>query len=49
MAFRDAAEKYYRILVGSQGRVIHIEGGKNIRLRNNIFEREMIFEFELNS
>ena len=48
IAFRDAAEKYYRTLVGSPGRVIHIEGGSNIHMRNNTLIQEMIFEFELN-
>ena len=48
IAFRDAAEKYYRSLVGSPGRVIHIEGGSNIHMRNNTLIQEMIFEFELN-
>jgi hypothetical protein len=49
IAFRDAAEKYYRTLVGSPGRVIHIEGGSNIHMRNTTLIQEMIFEFELNS
>ena len=47
IAFRDAAEKYYRTLVGSPGRVIHIEGGSNIHMRNTTLIQEMIFEFEL--
>jgi hypothetical protein len=46
-AFRDAAEKYYRSLVGSLGRGISIQGGTNIRMRNNIFIQEMTAEFEV--
>ena len=46
-AFRDAAEKYYRSLVGSSGRGIRIQGGTNIRMRNNTFIQSMIAEFEV--
>jgi len=46
-AFRNAAEKYYRSLVGSSGRGIRIEGGTNIRMRNNTFVQTMITEFEV--
>jgi len=46
-AFRDAAEKYYRSLVGSSGRGISIQGGTNIRMRNNTFVQNMIAEFEV--
>ena len=49
IAFRDAAEKYYRSLVGSQGRGVRIKGSSNIRMRNNTFIQEMRFEFELDS
>lgn len=45
-AFRDAAEKYFRTLVGSQASGIRIEGGaKNIRMMNNTFNMEMSAEF----
>jgi len=47
-AFRDATEKYYRSLVGSSGRGISIQGGTNIRMRNNTFiqEKAVVFEVE---
>jgi hypothetical protein len=35
--FRQAVEEYYRSLVGSTGRGIHVAGGSNIRMRNNTF------------
>lgn len=47
MAFRDAAEKYYRQLVGSKASGIHIEGGSNIRMTNNTFVISMPFEFDV--
>lgn len=34
--FREAVESYYRSCVGSAGRGIRIEGGTNIRMRNNV-------------
>ena len=46
-AFRDAAEKYYRGLVGSSATVIKIQGGSNIRMRNNTFHRKMAVECEV--
>lgn len=46
-AFRDTVEKYYRTLVGSQGRGIRISGGRNIRMRDNRFIQEMSFEFDV--
>lgn len=46
-AFRDATEKYYRSLVGSLGRGIRIQGGTNIRMRNNIFIHEKQVSFEV--
>ncbi len=45
--FRDAAEKYYRSLVGSSGRGINIQGGSNIRMRNNTFEQIMAVECDV--
>ena len=45
--FREKIENYYRSLVGSKGRGIHIQGGRNIRMRNNIFMISSIFEFEV--
>ncbi|MCX6641743.1 MAG: hypothetical protein NTW14_14855 [bacterium] len=46
-AFRDAVEKYYRRLIGATGRGIRIEGGSNIRMRNNRFIQPQIIEFEI--
>lgn len=49
VAFREEVENYYRSLIGLEGRGIHIEGGRNIRMRNNIFIQEKIVEFEVSS
>lgn len=47
-AFRDAAEKYYRGLVGPSGTGINIRGGSNIGMRNNLFSGNiMVIEFEI--
>jgi len=46
-AFRESAENYYRGLVGSQVRGIRIQGGSNIRMRNNTFVQNMNIEFEV--
>jgi hypothetical protein len=46
-AFRAIVEKYYRSLVGSQGRGIRISGGRNIRMRNNTFIQQVSFEFDV--
>ena len=47
-AFREAAEKYYRGLVGSSATGINIQGGTNIRMRNNTFNKVMSVEFNVN-
>ncbi len=36
-AFQKIIERYYRGVVGSQGRGIRIAGGSNIRMHNNTF------------
>lgn len=46
-AFREAAENYYRSLVGSKGSGIHIAGGGNIRMQNNTFIQQAVAEFEV--
>jgi len=46
-AFREAVEKYYRGLVGKQGVGIHIEGGRNIRMQNNVLLRKEVVEFDV--
>lgn len=46
-AFRQAAEAYYRSLVGSKGSGIHISGGGNIRMQNNTFIKQAIAEFDV--
>ncbi len=46
-AFRQAAEAYYRSLVGGKGSGIRITGGGNIRMRNNTFIQQAVVEFEV--
>jgi hypothetical protein len=46
-AFRAEAEKYYRGLIGPEGTGIHIEGGSNIMMYNNIFIQEKVVEIEV--
>jgi hypothetical protein len=45
-AFRNAAEAYYRSLVGSQGHGIRIAGATNVRMRNNRFTKTTVAEFD---
>lgn len=46
-AFRDAVEQYYRNLIGSKGRGIHIEGSSNTRMWNNTFVQETKATFDI--
>ena len=47
-AFRAAVEKYYRSLVGSSATGVRIgSGARDIRMRNNIFQRQEVTEFEV--
>jgi hypothetical protein len=46
-AFQAEVEKYYRNQVGSSGSGIRISGGSNIRMRNNVFVKEYVVEFEI--
>lgn len=46
-AFSNVVEKYYRGLIGAAGQGIHISGGGNIRMRNNIFVQLAVAEFEV--
>jgi hypothetical protein len=47
-AFRAAIEKYYRNMVGSSATGIRIgSAARNVRMRNNIFERQEVVEFEV--
>lgn len=46
-AFRNAAEKYYRKLVGSTATGIRIQGATNIRMRDNTFIQQMTVECEV--
>lgn len=46
-AFQEIIERYYRGLVGAQGRSIRIEGASNIRMRNNRFVHAKVAEFEV--
>jgi hypothetical protein len=45
-AFRELVEQYYRGFVGSKGRGIRIEGGADIRMRNNTFVQPRTATFE---
>ncbi len=47
IAFRDAAERYFRGLVGSAGSGIRIQGATNIRMRNNTFDFRRVEVFEI--
>ena len=42
-------EAYYRGLVGSAGRGIHISGGQDIRMRNNVFDMPKTVTFQYSS
>jgi len=45
-AFRELVEDYYRSLIGGRGHGIRIEGGANIRMRNNTFVQPRTATFE---
>ena len=45
--FSELAERYYRSLIGSAGRGIRIQGGSNIRMRNNSFGSRQEAELEI--
>jgi uncharacterized protein YktA (UPF0223 family) len=45
-AFRNAAEDYFRGLVGTKASGIHIEGVSNIRMSNNLLMKEHSVDFE---
>ena len=47
-AFRLEVERYYRGLVGAQGRGIHIAGGGHVRMRGNTFVMPSVATFEYN-
>lgn len=46
-AFSDICEQYYRGIVGQSGRGIRIEGGGNIRMRENQFHMPAQASFDL--
>ena len=46
-AFRNIVENYYRSLAGAGSFGIHIEGGSNIRMRNNRLAQSVAAEFEV--
>jgi hypothetical protein len=48
-AFRAGIEAYYRSLVGSSGSGRHVEGGSDIRMKNNRLVSPASFEFEIDS
>ena len=45
----DRCEDYYRGLIGSAGNGIRIEGGTDIRMRNNTFIQEWIVDVPLSN
>ena len=45
-AFRNAAEDYFRGLVGTKASGIHIEGESNIRMYNNLFMKDYSVDFQ---
>lgn len=47
--FRDEVEAYYRSLVGSQGSAIRLEGAHDVMLIGNVFEKEKIVQFEVDT
>jgi len=47
IAFRDAAERYFRGLVGSKASAIRVQGGGDIRMRNNTFDMIRVESFEI--
>ena len=48
-AFREAVEKYYRNLDGGTDSGINIQGGSNIRMRNNTFIKESVVTIDVDS
>jgi len=47
-AFREAVERYYRSGFGSKGSAFHIEGGANIRMKNNVMIKKMEVTLHIN-
>jgi hypothetical protein len=45
--FAELCESYYRNLVGSSGRAIHIGGGGGMRMRDNLFQVTQEAELEI--
>lgn len=44
-AFQSAVEKYFRSVVGGSGSGISIQGARNIRMRNNRFQKSATATF----
>jgi len=44
--FADLCEDYYRMLIGSSGHAIRVEGARNVRMRNNTISRTVVREIE---
>jgi hypothetical protein len=47
VGFAALAEQYYRSLIGSSGRGIHIQGGRHVRMRNNLFVQYRDVELDI--
>jgi len=45
--FAEAVERYYRDLIGSQGRAIRIGAGSRVHMVNNVIVQERTIELEL--
>jgi hypothetical protein len=45
--FAELAEQYYRSAIGSSGRGIHIQGGRDVRMRNNLFVQHWDVELDI--
>ena len=46
-AFRNAAESYYKSLVGSAGTGIRMHYSSNVRMRNSLFGKHYSVEFQV--
>jgi hypothetical protein len=45
--FRAGVEAYFRSLVGKAGTGIQIGGGGSVRMTDNVFQKTLVFEFDV--